>query len=82
LRALRLDRIGEPVREARRRAVCLASGPRAGIGALTIPENQPGSSMMPGKINPTQAEALTMVVVQVFGNDHAVASPGRRATSS
>jgi fumarate hydratase, class II len=50
-----------------------ASGPRAGIGELRIPENEPGSSIMPGKINPTQAEALTMVVVQVFGNDAAVA---------
>lgn len=50
-----------------------ASGPRAGIGELTIPENEPGSSIMPGKINPTQCEALAMVAVQVFGNDHAVA---------
>jgi fumarate hydratase class II len=53
-----------------------ASGPRAGIAELRIPENEPGSSIMPGKINPTQAEALTMVVVQVFGNDHAVAFAG------
>src|SRR6185312_15726224 len=43
-----------------------ASGPRAGIGELTIPENEPGSSIMPGKINPTQCEALTMVCAQVF----------------
>jgi len=50
-----------------------ASGPRAGIGELRIPENEPGSSIMPGKVNPTQAEALTMVVVQVYGNDAAVA---------
>ena len=50
-----------------------ASGPRAGIGELQLPENEPGSSIMPGKINPTQCEALTMVAVQVFGNDHAVA---------
>lgn len=50
-----------------------ASGPRAGIGELRIPENEPGSSIMPGKINPTQCEALTMVAVQVFGNDLAVA---------
>jgi fumarate hydratase class II len=50
-----------------------ASGPRAGIGELRLPENEPGSSIMPGKINPTQCEALTMVAVQVFGNDHAVA---------
>jgi len=46
-----------------------ASGPRAGIGELRIPENEPGSSIMPGKINPTQCEAMTMVAVQVFGND-------------
>lgn len=51
----------------------LASGPRCGIGEITIPENEPGSSIMPGKVNPTQAEALTMVCVQVFGNDTAVA---------
>ena len=54
----------------------LASGPRCGIGELTIPENEPGSSIMPGKINPTQSEALTMVAVQVFGNDTAVAFAG------
>ena len=53
-----------------------ASGPRAGIGELTLPENEPGSSIMPGKINPTQCEALTMIAVQVFGNDHAVAFAG------
>jgi fumarate hydratase class II len=52
------------------------SGPRAGIGELRIPENEPGSSIMPGKINPTQCEALTMVAVQVFGNDQAVAFAG------
>jgi fumarate hydratase class II len=50
-----------------------SSGPRAGIGELRIPENEPGSSIMPGKINPTQCEAMTMVAVQVFGNDTAVA---------
>jgi fumarate hydratase class II len=50
-----------------------ASGPRAGIGELRIPENEPGSSIMPGKINPTQCEAMTMVSVQVLGNDVAVA---------
>ena len=54
----------------------LASGPRCGIGELKIPENEPGSSIMPGKINPTQCEALTMVAVQVFGNDTAVALAG------
>ena len=53
-----------------------ASGPRAGIGELILPENEPGSSIMPGKVNPTQCEALTMVAVQVFGNDHAVAFAG------
>ncbi len=50
----------------------LASGPRCGIGELLIPENEPGSSIMPGKVNPTQCEALTMVCVQVMGNDVAV----------
>ncbi len=50
----------------------LASGPRAGIGELLIPENEPGSSIMPGKVNPTQAEAMTMVCAQVFGNDVAI----------
>ncbi|MCW3478156.1 class II fumarate hydratase [Neisseriaceae bacterium JH1-16] len=54
----------------------LASGPRCGIGELIIPENEPGSSIMPGKVNPTQCEALTMVCVQVFGNDAAVAFAG------
>jgi fumarate hydratase, class II len=53
-----------------------ACGPRAGLGELNIPANEPGSSIMPGKINPTQCEALTMVAVQVFGNDHAVAFAG------
>ena len=52
------------------------SGPRAGIGELRIPENEPGSSIMPGKINPTQSEALTMVAVQVFGNDVSVGMAG------
>ena len=54
----------------------LASGPRCGIGELRIPENEPGSSIMPGKVNPTQCEALTMVCAQVFGNDAAVAFAG------
>jgi fumarate hydratase, class II len=53
-----------------------ACGPRAGLAELRIPENEPGSSIMPGKINPAQCEALTMVAVQVFGNDHAVAFAG------
>ncbi|WP_104641464.1 class II fumarate hydratase [Helicobacter bizzozeronii] len=50
----------------------LASGPRCGLGELHIPENEPGSSIMPGKVNPTQCEALTMVAVQVMGNDAAI----------
>ncbi len=50
----------------------LGSGPRAGIGELSLPENEPGSSIMPGKVNPTQSEAVTMVVVQVYGNDTAI----------
>jgi fumarate hydratase class II len=54
----------------------LGSGPRAGIGELLLPENEPGSSIMPGKINPTQSEAMTMVCVQVLGNDTAVATAG------
>jgi fumarate hydratase, class II len=54
----------------------LASGPRCGLGELIIPENEPGSSIMPGKVNPTQSEALTMVAVQVMGNDAAIAIAG------
>lgn len=54
----------------------LASGPRCGIGELLLPENEPGSSIMPGKVNPTQAEALTMVCAQVMGNDVAVTTGG------
>jgi fumarate hydratase class II len=54
----------------------LASGPRCGLGELTLPENEPGSSIMPGKVNPTQAEAVTMVAVQVHGNDAAIAFAG------
>ena len=50
----------------------LASGPRCGLGEITIPENEPGSSIMPGKVNPTQCEAVTMVAVQVMGNDTAI----------
>src|SRR5690242_10327684 len=50
----------------------LASGPRCGLGELTLPENEPGSSIMPGKVNPTQCEAMTMVCIQVFGNDAAI----------
>src|SRR5271166_5602658 len=54
----------------------LASGPRCGLGELTIPENEPGSSIMPGKVNPTQSEAVTMVAVQVLGNDAAIGFAG------
>src|SRR6202050_1988243 len=54
----------------------LASGPRCGLGELTLPENEPGSSIMPGKVNPTQSEAMTMVAVQVFGNDAAIGFAG------
>jgi fumarate hydratase class II len=54
----------------------LGSGPRAGLGELALPENEPGSSIMPGKVNPTQCEALTMVCAQVIGNMHAVAIGG------
>ena len=57
-----------------------ACGPRAGFAELRIPENEPGSSIMPGKINPTQCEAITMVAVQVFGNDHAVAFAGSQGS--
>ena len=54
----------------------LASGPRSGIGEISLPENEPGSSIMPGKVNPTQAEAMTMLCAQVFGNDVALGIGG------
>jgi len=54
----------------------LASGPRCGLGEMSLPENEPGSSIMPGKVNPTQNEAVTMVAVQVFGNDAAIGFAG------
>jgi fumarate hydratase, class II len=54
----------------------LASGPRCGLGEITIPENEPGSSIMPGKVNPTQCEAITMVAAQVMGNDAAIGFAG------
>ncbi len=63
--AAALMKIGNDIR-------VLASGPRCGIGEIKIPANEPGSSIMPGKVNPTQAEALTMVAAQVFGNDVAI----------
>ncbi len=56
----------------------LGSGPRSGLGELVLPENEPGSSIMPGKVNPTQSEAMIMVCIQVFGNDTAVAMAGSR----
>jgi fumarate hydratase class II len=60
----------------------LGSGPRSGLGELSLPENEPGSSIMPGKVNPTQAEALTMVCAQVMGNHTPSPSPAARAISS
>jgi fumarate hydratase class II len=56
----------------------LGSGPRAGLGELALPENEPGSSIMPGKVNPTQSEAMIMVAIQVFGNDAAISIAGSR----
>ncbi len=67
--AVSLFKIGNDIR-------MMASGPRSGIGELIIPANEPGSSIMPGKVNPTQCEALTMVCAQVMGNDTAVAFAG------
>src|SRR6202012_4822482 len=57
----------------------LASGPRCGLGELSLPENEPGSSIMPRKVNPTQCEAMTMVAVQVMGNDAAIGFAGSQA---
>ena len=56
----------------------LGSGPRSGLGELQLPENEPGSSIMPGKVNPTQSEAMIMVSIQVFGNDTAISIAGSR----
>src|SRR5690606_42152501 len=67
--AVSLNKIGNDIRR-------LASGPRSGIGEINIPANEPGSSIMPGKVNPTQCEALTMVCAQVMGNDVAVTVGG------
>jgi fumarate hydratase class II len=67
--AVSLNKIANDIR-------LLASGPRSGIGELNIPANEPGSSIMPGKVNPTQCEALTMVCAQVMGNDMAIAVGG------
>ena len=65
--AVSLNKIANDIR-------MMASGPRSGIGELNLPANEPGSSIMPGKVNPTQCEALTMVCAQVMGNDMAVVS--------
>jgi fumarate hydratase class II len=54
----------------------LGSGPRSGLGELILPENEPGSSIMPGKVNPTQAEAMTQVCAHILGNDAAIAFAG------
>jgi len=54
----------------------MGSGPRCGLGELSLPENEPGSSIMPGKVNPTQSEAMTMVCIQVLGNDTAISMAG------
>jgi fumarate hydratase class II len=54
----------------------LASGPRCGLGEISLPENEPGSSIMPGKVNPTQCEAMTMVCSQVMGNNVAISVAG------
>lgn len=54
----------------------LGSGPRCGLGELSLPENEPGSSIMPGKVNPTQCEALTMVAAQVIGNNMTISVAG------
>lgn len=67
--AVSLMKVGNDIR-------MLASGPRCGIGEISIPANEPGSSIMPGKVNPTQAEALTMVCAQVLGNDVAISTGG------
>ena len=60
----------------------MGSGPRTGLAEIFIPDLQPGSSIMPGKVNPVMAEAVTQVSAQVMGNDAAVAFGARRATSS
>ncbi|MFC6859674.1 class II fumarate hydratase [Zunongwangia atlantica] len=67
--AVSLNKIGNDIR-------MIASGPRSGIGEINIPANEPGSSIMPGKVNPTQCEALTMVCAQVIGNDVAISAGG------
>ena len=71
------DQPGRDAQQAKRpaqdrRTPLAGSGPRSGLGEISIPENEPGSSIMPGKINPTQSESLLMICAQVFGNDVAV----------
>ena len=67
--AVSLNKIANDIR-------LLASGPRSGIGEIIIPSNEPGSSIMPGKVNPTQCEAVTMVYAQIIGNDIAISTGG------
>lgn len=67
--AVSLNKIANDIR-------LLGSGPRCGLGELSLPENEPGSSIMPGKVNPTQCEAMTMVCAQVLGNQTAVSVAG------
>ena len=73
--AVSLMKIGNDIR-------LLGSGPRCGIGELALPANEPGSSIMPGKVNPTQAEALTMACAQVIGNDAAINVGGMQGSFS
>ena len=68
--AIALTKIGNDIR-------LMGSGPRAGLGELQLPENEPGSSIMPGKVNPTQVEALAMVCMQVMGHDTAIGFAGQ-----
>ena len=72
--AVSLNKIANDIR-------LMASGPRSGIGEITIPANEPGSSIMPGKVNPTQSEAITMVCAQVMGNDVAIGVGGMQGLS-
>jgi fumarate hydratase class II len=72
----RAEALAGGVDEDRQRRALAGSGPRSGLGEITIPENEPGSSIMPGKVNPTQAEATTMVAVQVMGNNAAIGIRG------
>ena len=69
--AVSLSKIADDIR-------WLGSGPRSGLGELRLPENEPGSSIMPGKVNPTQSEAMLMVCIQVMGNDTAIGIAGSR----